>query len=318
MNKFLIKSASFLLLYIILQSALFSSYTVGPERYVTAYRGKKARIQAVPSPKLVLLGDSNLAFGIHSPLIEETFEIPVVNTGLIGTIGLKFSLDLYADDLVKGDIVLIIPSYGLFGSHLYGKEGHIAFLIRAFPETFQHLRSYHQMKQFILGVTRGAWSFLLHREKLLTLTDDHSPKDFEEHGDFVGHYGLASRYEEKDHIESNLWESFIPSRQKDAISILNAFAEEQAKKGVKVFLSFSPYPRGVFLKHFRAIDAFYKVLHSSLKFPILGTPKEFIFPDRDFFDTSSHLSGEAGVVRTRRLSSLLAEALKETELHPEK
>ena len=58
-------------------------------RFIPAYTGsycaslidKVDRLESVEGAKIVLIGDSNLVYGIDSKLIEEQLGIPVVNMG---------------------------------------------------------------------------------------------------------------------------------------------------------------------------------------------------------------------------------------------
>jgi len=77
----------------------------------------KQRILAnTKSPKIVLAGGSNLAFGIDSESIQQRFNRPVVNMGLHADLGLGRILDNISPFLNSGDILLIAPEYSHFTS----------------------------------------------------------------------------------------------------------------------------------------------------------------------------------------------------------
>ena len=44
----------------------------------------------IEEPKIILIGNSNLAFGIDSEKIENSVGMPVVNLGLHGSLGNEF------------------------------------------------------------------------------------------------------------------------------------------------------------------------------------------------------------------------------------
>ena len=52
------------------------------QNYLMANRDKLHVLSATISPKVVLVGGSNLAFGIDSELISKSLGMPVVNMGL--------------------------------------------------------------------------------------------------------------------------------------------------------------------------------------------------------------------------------------------
>lgn len=77
----------------ILKCFLFLALTIGfllhlSPQYLGNYQAslidKVERLESIQEPKIVLIGDSNLAFGIDSERIEEAFGMPVVNMGLHG------------------------------------------------------------------------------------------------------------------------------------------------------------------------------------------------------------------------------------------
>ena len=80
----------------ILKLILFLGITAGfllhlSPQYLGNYQAslidKVQRLESIHEPKIVLIGDSNLAFGIDSEKIEEAFDMPVVNMGLHGGLG---------------------------------------------------------------------------------------------------------------------------------------------------------------------------------------------------------------------------------------
>ena len=83
-GKFIMKC--FLFLGIVVGVLLYLS-----PQYLGNYQAslidKVERLESIEEPKIVLIGDSNLAFGIDSEKIEEGHGIPVVNMGLHGGFG---------------------------------------------------------------------------------------------------------------------------------------------------------------------------------------------------------------------------------------
>lgn len=101
MKKF-IKNLSIFIAIILVICLLFSildifvvknQYSQG---YTAALVDKIDRLKSIKEPKIIILGDSNLAFGINSKIIEEELKMPVINMGLHGGIG-----DAYYEALVR-------------------------------------------------------------------------------------------------------------------------------------------------------------------------------------------------------------------------
>jgi hypothetical protein len=76
------------------------------------YWQKKAIAQQTAgNPRLLITGGSGAHYTLDSELIEAGLDIPVVNLGLDGPIGLNVVLPSIIDEVQPGDIVLLIPEY---------------------------------------------------------------------------------------------------------------------------------------------------------------------------------------------------------------
>ena len=76
---------------------------------------KERLLKEAPSPRLVLVGGSGLAFGIDSPTLEQALggRYSVVNMGLHAGLGLDFMLNEALDGLREGDVVVLSPEYDI-------------------------------------------------------------------------------------------------------------------------------------------------------------------------------------------------------------
>lgn len=77
--------------------------------YLASITSKHRRLDALGSPKLVVIGGSNVAFGIDSRTLQVNIGIPVVNMGLAAGVGLPFMLREVEDRISSRDIVLLAP-----------------------------------------------------------------------------------------------------------------------------------------------------------------------------------------------------------------
>lgn len=75
--------------------------------YNSALIDKVERLESIDEPKIVLLGNSNLAFGMDSPLLEENMGMPVVNMGLHGGVGNAFHEEMARLNVHEGDIYIL-------------------------------------------------------------------------------------------------------------------------------------------------------------------------------------------------------------------
>ncbi len=75
--------------------------------YNAALHDKIDRIETIEAPKIVLIGNSNVAFGFDSEMIEEAFGMPVVNMGLHGALGNAFHEEMSKLNVQEGDIYVV-------------------------------------------------------------------------------------------------------------------------------------------------------------------------------------------------------------------
>lgn len=90
---------------------VFSFVVVMPQyggNYQASMVDKTNRLQSIEGPKIVLLGNSNLAFGMNSERLSQLTGMPVVNMGLHGGVGNAFNESVAKLNVCEGDIYIIV------------------------------------------------------------------------------------------------------------------------------------------------------------------------------------------------------------------
>src|SRR5687767_287322 len=82
--------------------------------YIAATIDKHQRLRDTPSPRIILVGGSNLAFGIKSKLLEEQTGRPIVNMGLHWGLGINFMLLEVEKEIRSGDIIVLSFEHEIF------------------------------------------------------------------------------------------------------------------------------------------------------------------------------------------------------------
>jgi len=72
---------------------------------------KTARAAALPSPKLMFLGGSNVRFGLSCALVERETGVPCVNAGFLADVGMDLMALKFEPLLHAGDVVYIPLAY---------------------------------------------------------------------------------------------------------------------------------------------------------------------------------------------------------------
>ena len=116
MKRFIGKTILFALLFTVAMAALavVNKRYFFANNYLNEFPVKKQLIRDTPSPKVVVIGGSNVAFGIDSKTLSDSLGMPVVNAGLHAGLGLRYILDANTPYLRKGDILVIMPEYSHF------------------------------------------------------------------------------------------------------------------------------------------------------------------------------------------------------------
>ncbi|NIK92535.1 hypothetical protein GZ212_10280 [Mangrovimonas sp. CR14] len=299
MNKFIFKSL--FTFSIILGGYLVVSYIVnGDDKksndYLAAIEDKHKRIGKINSPKIILAGGSNLAFGINSEKIQKDLSIPVVNLGLHAGLGLEFIINELKTSIKKDDIIILSIEYFLEKKGSYRLKTYTKTL---YPNASKYFKK--NMKEDIsihIEKTRKNLKSINQSRKVDTSFSIYSRKGFNKFGDVVSHLDLIPPKEiaNRTILSYRIWEG---------IEILNDFFDYANSIGVHVFFIYPNYPKSEYKKNKKIIDKLHQDLMSNLLIETLGTPKDFIFNDSLFFDTIYHLNKEGRNLRTIRLIELL-------------
>lgn len=302
--------------------ALVAATTVGivvgvPETndYARASLIKHAALNTPAPRKIVLVGGSNLSFGIDSTLIAEATGCPVVNMGMNGYFGVKYMLNEVRPHLNPQDIVVIAWEYDSFVKPVDGSPTDLLVLAKANPDAFRYL-DFGQRREIVLtypyaaqqkilrliGELRHQLSGLLKGSKTastppaIDILAIESAGSFNSNGDIVAHVDVIWQND----IEEGMDLTNTP-RDKDVIPMMEAFAADMQARDVAVMISFSPIVDRFYAEHGAVIDAISDDIRAS---PVLRTPSpasRYVFRPDEHFDTVYHLNGKSRGRRTRML-----------------
>jgi hypothetical protein len=86
------------------------------------YENKVAIAADTPEPKLIITGGSGAHYTVNSELLAKALQMPVVNLGLDGPVGLDVILASVVDTVKPGDVVLLIPEYLILEGNGFGPK----------------------------------------------------------------------------------------------------------------------------------------------------------------------------------------------------
>jgi hypothetical protein len=275
---------------------------------------KRVMLTSKPAPRLILVGGSNLMFGVDSALLQQTLGLRVVNMGVFGGLGILAPLEVILPQVRPGDTVLMVPEYTILFTTLmpFGKDYYRWFLA-VDPKAAWRLYYSQQPTQALMSDF-----LLLIRDKIGALfvipsKGNHSlaGNGYMRYLQVVNRFGDGS--EEIVPVPADRLAArdtaFRPDAFKpEVVEQLNAVAASIRARGGRVLLTFGVYPYAEYELNHELIGSTAEQLRTRGQFQVVGTPQDFLFPYEDFSDSVNHLRAPARSERTRRLARLLAEA----------
>ncbi len=273
-----------------------------PSQYHHSFLGelsdKYERLYSIDEPKIVLIGGSSVAFGYNSELLEEHLGMPVVNFGLYATLGTKIMLDLAADSIGEGDIVILAPETDSQTLSLYFNG---EAMWQAADSDFSMLKKVdYDNYGSLLG---SFWNYTKNKMKFM-LSEAPNPEgvynesSFNEWGDIV--------YERPYNIlpldyDPNQIISLEPSLfDVEFVDYLNDYIHMAEKKGASVYYTFCPINKMALSEDTTedSLWAFYDHISRTLDCKVISNINDCIMEAGYFYDSNFHLNDSGVVLRT--------------------
>jgi len=256
--------------------------------YLAAAIDKRRLLYSIPSPRMILVGGSNVAFSINSAELSERFDMPVINMGLHVDMGLRYMLNEVRPALRKEDIVVIFPEYEHFsGLSLDGRPTELGSVIKFCPECVSGISSPVQLFNVAEGISQTLESDIL---RVLKSSRSHEKvyfrQGFDQHGDMIAHLKQIDKLEPNNHVSEIKLLSPNP-----AIDLLNSFYRSYRANNVQIFVVFPAIPVNEYNSQEKNFSALYNLIATELEIPVLGKPEEFLYPEEFFYDTVYHMNG---------------------------
>lgn len=284
------------------------------ETFLGEMKYKLQRLQTTQGKRIVLVGGSNIPFGVKSGLLAENFpEYHIVDLGMYADMGTVVMLDWAKTEVHEGDLFILMPEQNSQTLSCYFSGGDVWQAADGAWQSVALLpsRRYPQL----------AAAFPAFAGKKLYYAVNGSPKpegiyarsSFNEYGDICyteREYNIMSEgYNPNDLIafdQNVISEEFIEE--------MNAFADHVTKKGASVYYHFPPMNELALAADTTrtSIDAYYDFLQKRLSFPILGNPHRSIMESGWFYDTNFHLNDSGATVFTKYLVEDIRLLLRDT------
>ena len=282
------------------------------QSYQAALIDKVNRLESIDSPKILLVGNSNVAFGFRSELIEKELDMPVVNLGLHGGLGNRFHENIAKLNIKEGDIVVLCHTSYADNDRIGDAELAVTALewncelwrILDSSDYFEIIRA---IPNYIINATVRN----ITKKGNILGTDCYSRNAFNEYGDNVFADGKADRYE----FKPGDLEAYIPAVGDKCIKRVNQFNEYVKSKGATLVIGGFPIADGEYTPDHRIYSEFEKRLKEEVSCPVIFTCDDYYFDYDYFYDTVYHLTKEGAEIRTKTLINDLKKYLGSDDIN---
>jgi len=264
--------------------------------YYSALNKKIEDQSKIKSPRILIIGGSNLVFGVNSAQLAKEVGLPVYNLGLTAELGIPFMLKMAQLLSRKGDIILFSPEY-LCADPSIRALAFVDLTCPSAPPFFNlslqdNLRLQVQKTQVTLAALLRPYSSKADYNPL----ELYKSSGFNKDGDYVAHLHKPSPGFGKAPKVKLLAKNLIPNME-DFLAWLN-------ESSINVFYLPQSYPITSYSENRGSVDSlFIEMKH--IGWQPLCNPNAMVFADSLFFDTPNHLGGKGRELRTQRIATEL-------------
>lgn len=289
MKKFLLGILGFTCFFLAILTVFVGclvKYSKDRHIYLDEYGKKMQMMSDTSSPRIIFLGGSNLAFGIDSKSVADTFGVNVVNYGLQAGVGLRLMMLDAAEYCRKGDILVISPEYEHFFGNAHGEKTTLSVLTLLYPKVVGHFDArnfYVSFSGLKNAVSVMSGSLMNEMSDGGNVGYQYSSLSFNDFGDESRHWTYPS---EGLTLEPNsLDDGFDDTYFSQFVASVSALQSD----GIEVVIVPPSIYSEFYERHHHDIDLLAGKL-AEARMPFAIAPEKMVFPRDEMFDSYYHLS----------------------------
>lgn len=290
--------ALFALLVCVLTSLLAHPYMMRKGR--GSVIDKNRRLAMLPSPKVVLVGGSNVCYGINSKMLQDSLHMPVVDMTINADVGMLFYYNQVKPFIHKNDIVIGIPEYGA-DDKIWGDESmyELGIAEAANLATITPLQ-WVRLPLYLGAIIKDNYAIIF-SDKAAVINNGREL--YNAWGDYTGHQ----------HDSANL--SLLPANKREKSTMTGPIASRFSAL-VEDFDSFCRLQRATYLHAYPVYarplynkEYALKLRKALHRVTIIGLPENYLYTFNQLYDSPNHLVFSMRNQRTRQLIADVKEAL---------
>ena len=277
----------------------FDLFVVGNQythSYSAALGDKIERLQSITEPKIILVGNSNLSFGIDSAAIEQAMNMPVVNLGYHGGMGNAFHEEMAKLGIRQGDIVVVCHTE--YDADEIEDAVLLCSTLEKDTKLWQLLRP-KDWKMFLKGYPRycinAAIRYFVNGDQPMA-DNSYARSAFNEYVDIVVRPEVAE--DARIFFEGALTVPVITAEEMERMNSFNRYVREQ---GATMVVTFYAVAMGEYTPAEEEYLQFQNELAQKLDCEIISDIRDYFMPYAYFYDTVYHLTDEGTAIRTGQL-----------------
>lgn len=299
-NFLLTTTSIVLVILLMLLSGIFIIGCQNEDDYMASLIDKVKRLKSINVPKIILVGNSNLSFGMDSEMLEEAVNMPVVNLGLHGGLGNEFHENIAKLNINSGDIVIICHSTYSDDSKIDGIE--LTWHALGYHKDLWEILKPEEYFDMLIAFPTYWRKSILKVIKHIILPDNtetsYTRKAFNKYGDVAVKPDSCLKSEDQ---------LFWPGREKapqvndictNRLNELNKYAKQ---KGATLLIAGYPISHGKYSPPDEEYEKFQAKLKEKIDCEIISDFRDYFMPYEHFYDTTLHLNKEGARIRTQQL-----------------
>lgn len=264
-----------------------------------AYPDKHAILKQIKSKKIILLGGSNLSFGINSKQIEIALKKPVRNMGIHAGVGLEFMINDIKPYLKKGDTLILVPEYEHFYTdNFYGEIELVSLIFDIEPKSKQLINTnqwLHLLKYLPTYSAKKIKNYLpsLIQKRKQEINIYHR-NSFNKYGDAYLHWKMENQNYQ--HASKETGNEVVNNQ---AISFLKNFNLYTKQNGITLLIFPPVIDKTSFENTKMIISKISKELNGN-HIGFVSEPKNYAYDNNLFFNSYYHLNRKGVDKRTQQ------------------
>ena len=306
MKNFILKLLSIVGGVCLIELGLLELVPVDMNNYLLEYNKKIELLKNTPSPRVIVVGGSSVAFNTLSPMIKDSLGCNVINFGLHAGIGSRLPINDIKPFIKQGDIVVITIEYGDFFTSGEGEVPTLtSMMVYKNWQGWEYL-NFGQWKNVLYGIPKIAYSNI---RRLLSypiyktwsstnisdVTFQYSSKGFNQWGDEISHF----KYENITFMEDN-YSSYSRVINDGFVKFLYSSCTDIEEHGGKVIM----IPPTCLNNYVHHEENNIKLIAEALKeigYPYFISPSNMTLDKECFFDSKYHCNYQGATINTNRV-----------------